>query len=131
MSKHTQGKWLQSDNRVICGNGDDSFTVICAAGTSNRQNPDEAIANARLIASAPDLLSALESIALIAEKNYEQDEKLRANGARTLAALEYMVARVDALPPDDPGMLNVPRAHIHMREAAERARAAITKAKGE
>lgn len=42
------------------------------------------LANTHLIAAAPDLFAALEWIADIADKAYEQDEKLRSQGARTL-----------------------------------------------
>lgn len=37
-----------------------------------------------MIAAAPDMLAALQWIVEIADKNYEQDDKLRATGARTL-----------------------------------------------
>ncbi len=57
-----------------------------------------------------------------------KDAALIAAAPDLLAALSYLLERYDSLPPDDPAVLNVPRAHIHMRNAAEQARAALLKA---
>lgn len=59
MSKHTPGPWVVKHDVVIYGR--DSFTIIGSAGTGNLHRPDE-IANANLIAAAPDLLEALEGM---------------------------------------------------------------------
>ena len=56
-TKHTQGKWeLQKDNCIINIYGG---AIICQMGSANN-NDVEKEANAKLIASAPELLEALQ-----------------------------------------------------------------------
>lgn len=57
MGKHTEGPWQVRHEVVIYSS--DGLTVIGSAGTGNCHREDE-IANAQLIAAAPDLLEALE-----------------------------------------------------------------------
>ena len=62
MSKHTPGPWRISKfenttaTRMVMGA--DNFAVTCVM--ERLSTPEENIANARLIASAPDLLAALQ-----------------------------------------------------------------------
>lgn len=69
MSAHTPGPWtggLMIDaGGVIIAKVQTSKKYIGASGFTNPKGPDEAtaIANARLIAAAPELLAALKEIA--------------------------------------------------------------------
>lgn len=76
MSKHTPGEWfieqaLPTENPGIEANVFGKFFSVVIWGNAEDTNddggvrgrtPEEALANARLIAAAPDLLEALESI---------------------------------------------------------------------
>lgn len=66
MAKHTTGPW-RADNRDILFASDERRTIATAyfAGVGDGGN-DEVLANAKLIAAAPDLLAALERIARMA-----------------------------------------------------------------
>jgi hypothetical protein len=58
-AKHTPGPWEASGDEVI---GAIDWTYHVASAWSNHQiEPDEAAANAKLIAAAPDLLAACEA----------------------------------------------------------------------
>lgn len=70
-SKHTPGEWLLVDHTVYALNdqGENRFTALVQGGwvhrgsfSSERTSEDEKSANARLIASAPDLLEALKAM---------------------------------------------------------------------
>ncbi len=70
-SKHTPGEWLLVDHTVYALNdqGENRFTALVQGGwvhrgsfSSERTSEDEKSANARLIASAPDLLEALKYV---------------------------------------------------------------------
>lgn len=55
--KHTKGEWkLQRDNSISVNE-----SVICQIGSANNNDIEKA-ANAKLIAAAPDMLKALESM---------------------------------------------------------------------
>lgn len=69
MSKHTPGPWLLQETTVYALNEEripvNRFTAIIDSGWRNaesRISRGEMEANARLIASAPDLLEALECL---------------------------------------------------------------------
>ena len=55
MSKHTPGRWFDSDNYVFSDNElvENNPTVVCRAAT---------VEDARLIAAAPDMLAVLEEL---------------------------------------------------------------------
>ena len=58
-TKHTQGKWhVEEDNLIIDENG---YGIAQQYGITNSKNWDY---DAKLIAAAPDLLEALESVVL-------------------------------------------------------------------
>ena len=74
MSKHTPGPWKLDERMGVCTyvtGGHDGRRGICSTGgySTNSVDPvvlnDENIANARLIAAAPDLLEALETILMM------------------------------------------------------------------
>ena len=58
MSAHTPGPWKESEWAVWAG---DEMVVDCGIPMLG-MSPESAIANARLIAAAPDLLEQLESL---------------------------------------------------------------------
>jgi hypothetical protein len=58
MSKHTPGPWL-AQGRYIGVKGHMSYIGECGDQNGNWTNEPMAVANARLIAAAPDLLEAL------------------------------------------------------------------------
>jgi hypothetical protein len=73
VSKHTPGPWYVDDlgANIRCNPDDDDFGTIVATMESSR-SPDETKANARLIASAPDLLAALDLLVERAEIGLSQ-----------------------------------------------------------
>lgn len=59
---HTQGPWLCSGTSVSNPQANRPNAIICdVSGWGNRDEAEQ-IANARLIAAAPDLLAALEDM---------------------------------------------------------------------
>ncbi|RKO74397.1 hypothetical protein C5E04_18950 [Pectobacterium parmentieri] len=82
MSKHTEGPWFvnRKNNIQVTGNlnviqthTNDGLGYHIAYSTGwgdNKETAEEAKCNAYLIAAAPDLLEALESILSDAEKGY-------------------------------------------------------------
>ena len=65
-SKHTPGPWWSTPSAaVLCGNPDDPEIVADCAPTDLMavQDDERKVANARLIAAAPELLEALERVA--------------------------------------------------------------------
>ena len=83
-AQHTPGPWLRTKSgntfQIVAGadgNGDPNqlvATVHPAAITIDHEPCDETKANARLIASAPDLLSALEGMLEHADMGEINDE---------------------------------------------------------
>lgn len=71
-SKFTPGQWLVNADRQIGGcNGDIAITLLSGtivAVAFARRNPDEALANAHLIAAAPELYEALKTLYASVEK---------------------------------------------------------------
>ncbi len=59
MTKHTQGPWLV-EGRTVYALNDDGYNRFSALVQDAHTPRDELEANARLIASAPELLEALE-----------------------------------------------------------------------
>lgn len=79
MSGHTRGPWaLLLPNDLWVGRPiddwaitvDDHDTWICTGPTWDADHSEESAANARLIAAAPDLLSALERVVGTVEHMY-------------------------------------------------------------
>jgi hypothetical protein len=61
-AKHTQGPWVAFDHTCGVGVSAAFADVAHCIGFDSRRCRDEEVANARLIASAPDLLEALVRI---------------------------------------------------------------------
>jgi hypothetical protein len=68
MSKHTPAPWvIDDDNRTYVGIAGEfadghNYAIIAETATHSLIGVREAIANARLIAAAPDMLEALEKL---------------------------------------------------------------------
>ena len=58
--KFSPGPWVVKNGRYIYGNG--GFIKPFVASVEDDHNDAETVANARLIAAAPDLLAALQDI---------------------------------------------------------------------
>ena len=86
--KGTQGKWyLQGytdpcTNIIRCDNGKD-FASIYIASTSKNPAP-ETRANAQLIATAPELLEALQHLLYTAEKLWDNQKPIKDSGVFTV-----------------------------------------------
>ena len=64
-TKHTPGPWRLNSDALVCGNGDLMMSIaICydKSSAADGVSRDEMKANARLIAAAPELLDALQSL---------------------------------------------------------------------
>ena len=68
MKEHTPGPWVASACHVQKGGRSIAFA---SSGSGVSCGPEEARANARLIASAPDMLAALESIVVEADNGLD------------------------------------------------------------
>ncbi len=66
MSKHTPGPWL-AQGRYIGVKGHMSYIGECGDQNGNWTNEPMAVANARLIAAAPDLLEACKALLAITD----------------------------------------------------------------
>ena len=66
-AKHTPGPWAANDDGLVLGNLDNyegEAPLVCTCGGADDFNmePDLHLANARLIASAPEMLEALRAM---------------------------------------------------------------------
>lgn len=81
MSKHTPGPWKAHFEDAYFVTGPDLGRVAMmmnlkgAHGLGGRRSGNESAANARLIAAAPDLLEALQSVAMWAENQADGQSK--------------------------------------------------------
>jgi hypothetical protein len=78
-SKHTKGPWESEGNVVYALHGEpprNRFFVFVQGGRLDDATPEECEANARLIASAPDLLAALQAadLAISCARRLEYDD---------------------------------------------------------
>ena len=68
-TKHTPGPWTTNQSEPHCIEATDhpsnGTPLICEMFNSSHIPQDEQLANARLIASAPDLLEALQAFAAV------------------------------------------------------------------
>ena len=58
-AKHTQGDWAFDDNEIYSESTDHGAAICTMNKTSAHFSEEEHVANARLIANAPELLQAL------------------------------------------------------------------------
>lgn len=85
-TKHTPGPWLATgwENTVV--NIPDTHhgghLTICVYPASGRAPRSEAVANARLIAAAPDLLEALEAIRARIDGEWDSPALVKFGGLR-------------------------------------------------
>jgi hypothetical protein len=96
-TKHTKGPWRASGGsltvpkcHVMSGNGKDSYALAHVFGESDT----ERMANARLIAAAPELLEALKGTVAELERMHEHYLKACRGGCPTLACVEYAEAAI-------------------------------------
>ena len=92
-TQHTPGPWAileqQNDNRTHISNG---AHIVCTLGTTRTDGSPNHSANARLISSAPDLLSAL--VALLEQADLgEVDEET----APIVEAARAAIAKAEGL----------------------------------
>ena len=92
-TKHTPGPWYVNTNGslseyAVCaevfGSGFSSSVAVAMQRDNKARNPispDEALANARLIAAAPELLEALESLKPLLNSSYGQRYRAQAFAA--------------------------------------------------
>ena len=76
-TQYTPGPWKLSAGIVHAGGHAIASLPIGSAGTLNGlTNTDEVAANARLIAAAPDLLAALEHVAVVASPGHRTFDQI-------------------------------------------------------
>lgn len=93
--RHTEGQWaVERNNTRIVVPGRKGFdgrpyrvadAYFSSAGLANTPSIDEAHANARLIASAPEMLAALKAVADL--KGWTENGAVSATGRQVLAAI--------------------------------------------
>ena len=75
MPKFTKGPWVM-DSRNESLKGSDGYSItVWGSGLSHGSRTDERVANAHLIASAPDMYKLLESISLEARSFVDRGGK--------------------------------------------------------
>ena len=107
MTKHTPGPWrvIEHSTGMLCVVGDNDKS-LCSVGYNRTEGRDD-IANARLIAAAPEMLAALQF------------------------AEPYIDEWIDMFDPSDEADQDVRKARDECRRGLEQLRAAIAKATGE
>lgn len=81
--KHTPGPWKVTDNNYTLGveteDGKYSVCDVCLSNGETRNDAEEDKANARLIASAPELLEALKwAMIFVRDLRYEEQKEKKA-----------------------------------------------------
>ena len=89
-AKHTPGPWEdvgpnEEGERCIFG-GDDSGVAVTIPVGNPDMNEARSIANARLIAAAPELLEAIKGVVRIADRNTVEFDAARAAIAKAEVA---------------------------------------------
>ena len=77
-AKHTTGPWINDNGLVYgtSGDGTPSFDIYYSADWPG--DADEGMANAKLIAAAPDLLEALPGVVRVADRATDEFDVARA-----------------------------------------------------
>jgi hypothetical protein len=85
MSGHTPGPWQIKYDNADCRSGGQWYSVgparICFGYGSTKEQEQQALDDARLIASAPDLLAALQTLVDGDAKDREDGLRLYQNGS--------------------------------------------------
>lgn len=93
--KHTKGEWfVATDNNVYSQHGDARIAIVEADFNISEQ---EAEANARLIASSPELLEACEwavkQFKILADKGKYPEHMLTENGGEGIMVLRNAIKK--------------------------------------
>lgn len=101
MSKHTPGPWAMPDSgkgrisKVGANGGWDGLIATADCGDYARSK-SEGLANARLIAAAPDLLEALQNLSIVMQELHDHwDNDRDAKVGKILIALSGHLPRYD------------------------------------
>lgn len=78
MSKHTPGPWKWTGQAVTVPSGQRLLVNGVSLPLGNHADSEEADANARLIAAAPDLLEALKGVVAVADRKTDEFDRARA-----------------------------------------------------
>ena len=73
--KHTPGPWVSIGASVYIEEGADHYSIAICTCNDARRNQEDQEANARLIAAAPEMLEALQSISRILGKGQTLSSK--------------------------------------------------------
>ena len=90
--KHTPAPWRVKGPNIISISGDALVAVVTDSYTDEPTPADEQASNARLIASAPELLNALRDLVALTKPTYENRHKL----AAAIDAIERATGEEDA-----------------------------------
>src|SRR5690349_20567172 len=100
MSGHTKGEWRLNGNGVHITHGNVGTCVACAYDPEHpSQLTEECRANARLIAAAPDLLSACELALKRIDPNPDAGTALEEWAAEACYALSAAIAKATGATP--------------------------------
>jgi hypothetical protein len=101
---YTKGNWrngLEKRRAVVCDRADGRIVTICSTDVSNHIEQDEAVANAKLIASAPELLAAcqwaVEQFKRLADEGRYPEFMLSQNGGEGVMPLVKAIKRATEL----------------------------------
>lgn len=78
-TKHTKGEWIRKEGTIINPNYDHTKGNIheiaqCYTGWDEKNTKEECLANAKLIAAAPELLESLNDMKIFFHSWLQQDE---------------------------------------------------------
>ncbi len=89
MSKHTAGPWVVEDDASRYADSKGCYYIRDAVGHVGRtqaRGEEKNLANARLMAAAPDLLEALKEVLAISDRKHDAWDKAHAAIAKAESA---------------------------------------------
>lgn len=101
MTKHAPGPWEVADDLDIVSTGPKAINVA-TCGTSIQRFYKTAVANARLIAAAPELLEAckgIESTYVYLDSMTAGTEPQHTNTIKALAVIQAAIAKAEGVTP--------------------------------